>query len=46
MVRQVYTKEFKIKAIELLESSNKPLRQIELLSNLVYDQISSGGHPV
>jgi len=28
MVRQVYTKEFKIKAIELLESSNKPLRQI------------------
>ena len=28
MVRQVYTKEFKIKAIELLESSNKPLRQV------------------
>lgn len=28
MLRQVYTKEFKIKAVELLESSNKPLRQI------------------
>lgn len=28
MVRQVYTKEFKIKAIELLESSTKPLRQV------------------
>lgn len=28
MVRNVYTKEFKIKAIELLEQSNKPLRQV------------------
>ncbi|KTD16901.1 transposase [Legionella jordanis] len=28
MVRNVYTKEFKIKAIELLEQSNKSLRQI------------------
>ncbi len=28
MVRNVYTKEFKIKAIELLEQSNKTLRQV------------------
>lgn len=28
MVRSIYTKEFKIKAIELLEQSNKPLRQV------------------
>lgn len=28
MVRNVYTKEFKIKAIELLEQSDKSLRQI------------------
>lgn len=28
MVRNIYTKEFKIKAIELLEQSNKPLRQV------------------
>jgi transposase len=28
MDRSIYTKEFKIKAIELLEQSNKPLRQV------------------
>ena len=28
MVRSIYTKEFKIKAIELLEQSNKTLRQV------------------
>ncbi|MBA2652339.1 MAG: transposase [Tatlockia sp.] len=28
MVRNIYTKEFKIKAIDLLEQSNKPLRQV------------------
>lgn len=28
MLRNVYTKEFKIKAVELLEQSEKPLRQI------------------
>ncbi|GGI83971.1 transposase [Legionella impletisoli] len=28
MVRNVYTKEFKIKAIELLEQSDKTLRQV------------------
>lgn len=28
MVRSVYTKEFKVKAIELLEQGNKALRQV------------------
>ncbi|WP_371923191.1 integrase core domain-containing protein [Legionella sp. 27cVA30] len=28
MVRSIYTKEFKVKAIEFLEQSNKPLRQV------------------
>jgi transposase len=28
MVRNVYTKEFKIKAVELLEQSSKSLRQV------------------
>lgn len=28
MVRSVYTKEFKIKAVELLEQGKKPLRQV------------------
>jgi transposase len=28
MVRNVYTKEFKIKAVELLEQGNKSLRQV------------------
>jgi len=28
MVRKIYTKEFKIKALELLEQSNKTLRQV------------------
>ena len=27
-MRNIYTREFKVKAVELLEQSNKPLRQI------------------
>lgn len=41
MVRNIYTKEFKIKAIELLEQSNKPIRQVArelgLLENNLYN---------